>query len=109
MSIQLINNFHQCSSSLLTIKPKKSLFDLQICAIVVHTTVTLLCNNSSSILNSLQVFIQPTSDIKVSIFFYVYMLLFYYYYCYRIILIFNVYIRITNNNSPQPSTVISEQ
>ena len=66
MSLQLIYNFRQCPSSLLTIKPKRSLRDLQICGIVVHTTITLLCNNSSSILNSLQIFIQPSSDIKVN-------------------------------------------
>ena len=65
MSLQLIYNFPQCPSSLLTITPRKSLHDLQICGIVIHTTVTLICNNNSSLLSSLQNFIQPSLDIKV--------------------------------------------
>ena len=67
MALQLIHNFQECPNSLLNITSGRSLHDLHIHAIVVHTAVVLMCNKNNSLLNELQKVIQLSPDVKVNL------------------------------------------
>ncbi|XP_065899490.1 E3 ubiquitin-protein ligase rnf213-alpha-like isoform X3 [Dysidea avara] len=61
---QLIYNFQGCSSPLLTITPKKELFEQQFCAIVVHTAAVLMCSDSNTLIVPLQHLAMCSSTIQ---------------------------------------------
>ena len=67
MALQLIYNFQKCPTSLLSISSKRSLRDLHIHAIVVHTAVVIMCNRNNSLLNELHKVIQLSPDVKVKL------------------------------------------
>ena len=70
MALQLIYNFQKCPTSLLSISSERSLRDLHIHAIVVHTAVVIMCNRNNSLLNELHKVIQLSPDVKVNCYYY---------------------------------------
>ena len=75
LAAKFIYNFQDCSSPLLTITPKKKLFDQQLCAIVVHTATVLMYSGNNSLLSPLYHIAKCSSTIQVIFVFTMYVLM----------------------------------